>query len=110
MTQTTRVMVNKEIVDFAYYITNTLGYDKYLPANGGTEACETAVKVARRWGYAVKGVEHDKASVIMANRCFWGRSITASGACDDPSRYNDFGPFTPGFPLVDYDNIEALEA
>ena len=58
----------------------------------------------------MKGVEHDKASIVMANGCFWGRSITASGGCDDPSRYNNFGPFTPGFPLVDYNNLPQLEA
>ena len=102
--------MNKELVQFAEFICNLLGYDKFLPANGGAEACETAVKVARRWGYAVKGVEHDKASVIMAKRNFWGRSITGSGACDDPPRYKDFGPFTPGFPLVDYDDVQAIEA
>jgi len=77
-----------------------------LPANGGCEGCETAVKLARRWGYYVKKVEFDKASVIMANGNFWGRSITASGASDDPWRYKDFGPFTPGFPLVDFNNLD----
>ena len=66
------------------------------------EACESAVKVARRWGYVVKGVKKNRASVIVANGCFWGRSITASGAINDPQRYTDFGPFTPGFHLVDY--------
>jgi ornithine--oxo-acid transaminase len=95
--------------EFGEYISKLSGYEKMMPANGGCEACESAIKFARKWGYNVKKVEHDKAGVIMANNNFWGRSITASGACDDPSRYTDFGPFTPGFPLVDYDNLEAIE-
>ena len=86
-----------------------MGYDKFLPSSSGVEACESACKAARRWGYMVKGVEDDKASIIMANGNFWGRSITASGGCDDPTRYEKFGPFTPGFPLCDYDNLEDLE-
>jgi ornithine--oxo-acid transaminase len=81
-----------------------------LPSSTGVEACESACKLARRWGYVIKGVEHDKASIIMANGCFWGRSITASGGCDDPQRYNNFGPFTPGFPLVPYDDVPSIEA
>jgi len=91
---------------FAEYICNLLGYDKFLPSSGGVEACESACKLARRWGYVVKGVEHDKASIIMMNNNFWGRSITASGASNDFSRCNNFGPFTPGFPLIDYNNVE----
>jgi len=95
---------------FSNYLCELLGFDKFLPSSTGVEACESACKVARRWGYVVKGVEHDKASIVMANGCFWGRSITASGGCDDPQRYNNFGPFTPGFPLVPYDDVDAIEA
>uniref|UniRef100_A0A7S3IYC8 Ornithine aminotransferase n=1 Tax=Strombidium inclinatum TaxID=197538 RepID=A0A7S3IYC8_9SPIT len=95
---------------FSKYITELLGFDKFLPSSSGVEACESAIKVARRWGYVSKGVEQDKASVILPNGCFWGRSITASGACDDPARYTNFGPFTPGFHLVDYNNLEQVEA
>jgi len=95
---------------FSKQLCDLLGYEKFLPSSTGVEACESACKLARRWGYVVKGVEHDKASIVMANGCFWGRSITASGGCDDPSRYNNFGPFTPGFPLVDYNNLPQLEA
>jgi ornithine--oxo-acid transaminase len=94
---------------FSKQLCDLLGYEKFLPSSTGVEACESACKLARRWGYVVKGVEHDKASIIMANGCFWGRSITASGGCDDPSRYTNFGPFTPGFPLVPYNNVEAVE-
>jgi len=109
ITQISRAYHNVEMGKFGEMISNLSGYDKFFPSNGGCEACETAVKFARRWGYRVKGVEADKAEIIMANENFWGRSITASGACNDPSRYTDFGPFTPGFPLVDYNNLEAIE-
>lgn len=95
---------------FGKQICDLLGYEKFLPSSSGVEACESACKLARRWGYVIKGVEHDKASIIMAKGCFWGRSITASGGSDDPSRYTNFGPFTPGFPLVPYNDVEAVEA
>jgi ornithine--oxo-acid transaminase len=78
--------------EFAEFIHNTFGYDKMLPMNSGTEGNEAAVKVARRWGYRVKGVEKDKATIVCASKCFWGRSIAAISGCDDPLRYTDFGP------------------
>ena len=86
-----------------------IGYDKYVLSSSGVEACEAAVKLARKWGYCIKGVEDDKASVTLANGCFWGKSITASGNNSDPTRYTHFGPHTPGFHLVDYDNVSAIE-
>lgn len=109
LTQTSRAFLNTEMPEFAEQICTLLGYDKFLPSSSGVEACESACKLARRWGYVVKGVEHDKASIIMANNNFWGRSITASGGCDDPTRYTNFGPFTPGFPLAPYDDVDAIE-
>lgn len=81
-----------------------------MPSSGGCEGCEGAVKLARRWGYTVKGVEPNKASIVVMNDNFWGRSITASMACDDPVRYTNFGPATPGFHLVPFNNIDAIEA
>jgi ornithine--oxo-acid transaminase len=101
--------LNTHLGPFSEYICALLGYDKFMPMNSGAEACESACKIARRWGYVVKGVEHDKASIIMMKNNFWGRSITGSGACDDPIRYTNFGPFTPGFPLVAYNDVEAVE-
>jgi ornithine--oxo-acid transaminase len=109
MTICSRAFNNEWSGEYAQFITNLFGFDKVLPMNSGVEAVETAVKIARRWGYTVKGVERDQAKVIFPNGCFWGRSITASGACDDPKRYNNFGPFTPGFDLVEYNNLPALE-
>lgn len=80
-----------------------------IPCNGGVEADETACKLARRWGYRIKGVPHDQAMILFPKGNFWGRTITASGACDDPSRYNDFGPFTPGFDLFPYNDVDVLK-
>lgn len=77
--------------------------------NTGCEGGETAIKIARKWGYTVKGVTPNKATMIMPKGTFWGRSITASGACDDPIRYTNFGPFTAGFKLVKYNDLKALE-
>ena len=91
------------------YLCNLLGYDKFLPMNSGAEAGETAVKLARRWGYVKKGIPDNKADVVFMEGNFWGRTITASGACDDPSRYEKFGPFTPGFPLVPFNDIGAIK-
>jgi len=77
--------------------------------NSGVEADETACKMARRWGYRTKGIPDNEAMILFPTGNFWGRSITASGACDDPARYNDFGPFTAGFELFKYNDLAALE-
>jgi ornithine--oxo-acid transaminase len=76
--------------------------------NSGAEAGETAVKFARRWGYVKKGIPDNQADMVVMEGNFWGRTITASGACDDPSRYHQFGPFTPGFPMVPFNDTEAI--
>ena len=107
---TSRAFHNTALGDFADYLTDLIGYDKLIPMNTGCEADETACKMARRWGYRVKGIPHDKANILFPTGNFWGRSITASGACDDPSRYTDFGPFTDGFELFPYDDVEGLRA
>lgn len=72
--------------------------------NSGVEACETAVKIARKWGYLKKGIPDNKAHVIVMEGNYWGKTITAAGACDDPQRYTHFGPFTAGFDLCPYNN------
>src|SRR5687768_16548876 len=79
-----------------------------LPMNSGVEAVETAVKLARRWGYVTKNIEDDKARIIATNGCFHGRSITMCKVSDDPIRYTKFGPFTPGFDLVPFNNVDAI--
>ena len=99
ITLTSRAFHNTSLGDFANYLTNLIGYEKFIPMNTGCEADETACKMARRWGYRVKGIPSDQAMILFPTGNFWGRSITASGACDDPARYTDFGPFTAGFDL-----------
>lgn len=101
--------MNTELPEFAEYLCKLLGKDKFLPMSSGVEACESSVRLARKWGYKVKGVPQDQANLILANGCFWGRSIVASGACSDPVRYTNFGPHTPGFTLVDYNDVSAIE-
>merc|ERR1719329_350542 len=77
--------------------------------NSGVEAGEAAVKIARKWGYEVKGIPANQAKVIFASENFWGRSIAACSSSSDPDCYTNFGPFTPGFPMVAYDDLAALE-
>jgi ornithine--oxo-acid transaminase len=108
VTLTARAMHNTQMGKFGELMHKVTGYDKMIPCNGGVEADETACKLARRWGYRVKGIPSNKANLLFPTGNFWGRTITASGACDDPSRYTDFGPFTAGFELFEYNNVEAL--
>lgn len=107
---TSRSLVNTVLPETAEYLCNLLGYDKFLPGSSGVEACEAAVKLARKWGYRVKGVQDNNANILLASNCFWGRSITACGASTDPTRSADFGPFTPGFSFAEYNNVEAVKA
>ena len=90
-------------------MTTTLGYDKILPTNTGVEAGETAVKLARLWGYKYKNVPENEAVVCFARNNFWGRSIAAISSSNDPKCYQNFGPYARGFKLVEYNNLEALE-
>ena len=84
------------------------GDDKLLPMNTGAEAVETALKLARRWGYRIKGIAPEKAKIIVCSENFHGRTITIISMSTDPSSYEDFGPYTPGFIKVQYNNVEAL--
>lgn len=108
-TQPSRTFYTPELAKFSEKLCTALGYDLFLPSSGGTEACESACKLARRWGYVVKGVEPEKAEILMTNGCFWGRSITACSGSDDLVRFRNFGPLTPGFPLVPYNDVDAVE-
>lgn len=85
---TSRAFHNTELGKFGAYLTDLLGYEKFIPMNSGVEADETACKLARRWAYRAKGVPDNCANILFPTGNFWGRSITASGACDDPSRYH----------------------
>lgn len=80
-----------------------------LPMNTGVEAAESAVKLARKWGYKVKNIPRNKAKIIFCENNFWGRSIAAVSASTDPTAYENYGPFVPGFMTIPYDNLEILE-
>ena len=109
LTLTSRAYHNDKLGSYMNFITNLFGYDKVLPMNTGVEAGETAIKIARKWGYNSKNIPHNKAQVIFPKNNFWGRTITACSTSTDPSCYIDFGPFTNGFDTVEYNNISALE-
>lgn len=109
LTLTSRAFHNNILGEYARFITSYFGFERMLPMNSGVEACETAVKLARRWAYDVKGIAANKAKVIFVEGNFWGRSIAAISSSTDPSSFNGFGPFVPGFELIPYNDIPALE-
>jgi len=106
---TSRAFHNNAYAPFTKFITEFFGYDKVLAMNSGVEAGETAIKLARKWAYTVKKVPKNQAKVVFANDNFWGRTIAACSSSTDPDCYTDFGPFTPGFETVPYDDLAALE-
>lgn len=109
LTLTSRAFHNNLLGKYEQFIAAYFGYDKVLPMNTGVEGGETAIKLARRWAYAKKGVEENKAKVIFAEGNFWGRTLAAISSSTDPSSYHQFGPFMPGFELVPYNDTIALE-
>lgn len=109
LTLTSRAFHNNLLGQYEQFIANYFGYDKVLPMNTGVEGGETAIKLARRWAYVKKGVEDNKAKIIFAEGNFWGRTMAAISSSTDPSSYHQFGPYMPGFELVPYNNIPALE-
>ena len=109
LTLTSRAFHNDILADYEEYITKLFGYDKVLPMNTGVEGGETANKLARKWGYLKKGIEEDKARIIFAKGNFWGRTLAAISSSDDPSSYKGFGPYMPGYSLISYNDLEALE-
>jgi ornithine--oxo-acid transaminase len=106
---TSRAFFNNVLGDYEEYITKLFGYDKVLPMNTGVEGGETAIKLARRWGYDVKGVERYKGEILFAENNFWGRTTSAISTSSDPESYEGFGPFMPGFKNIPYNNLDALE-
>ncbi|TKK66935.1 ornithine--oxo-acid transaminase [Ilyomonas limi] len=109
LTLTSRAFHSNLLGEYARYITEYFGYDKVLPMNTGVEGGETAVKLARRWGYVKKDIPENKAKIIFAEGNFWGRTLAAISSSTDPSSYKGFGPYMPGFELVPYNDIAALE-
>ncbi|MFH1321281.1 MAG: ornithine--oxo-acid transaminase [Bacteroidota bacterium] len=105
---TSRAFYNDTLGEYEKYITEYFGYDKVLPMNTGAEGVETALKLARKWGYKKKGIPDNKAKIIVCENNFHGRTITVISASTDPEARNDFGPYTPGFVTIPYNNTDAL--
>ena len=110
VTLTSRAFHNDLFGPFCEQLAELCGKDMVLTMNTGAEAVETAIKVARRWGYDVKGVAPDRANIVVAGGNFHGRTVTIVSFSDDPSARGGFGPFTPGFRVVPYGDIDALRA
>lgn len=109
LTLTSRAFYNDSLGPYEKYITEFFGYDKMLPMNTGAEGVETALKLCRKWAYHVKGIQESKAKVIVCEGNFHGRTITVISASTDPDAREGFGPYTPGFVVIPYNNIPALE-
>lgn len=110
LTLTSRAFYNDKLGEYMEFTTKLFGYDRLLPMNTGVEAGETAIKLARAWGYQVKKVMKNEAVILFAKNNFWGRTISACSSSTDPSCYTNFGPFTPGFELIEYNNLLELES
>ena len=124
LTLTSRAFYNDCLGEFEEFACKLFGYDRLLPMNTGVEGGETANKLARKWGYRVKGIPHNQAKIIFAKvrdsvsrsrsrkyfqNNFWGRTLAAVSSSTDPTAYSDYGPFLPGYVTVDYNDLESLE-
>lgn len=109
VTLTSRAFYNSVLGEYEEYITRYFGYDKVLPMNSGAEADETAIKLCRKWAYKKKGIEQNKAKIIACEGNFHGRTITIISMSTDPDSTSDYGPFTPGFLIIPYNDTDALE-
>jgi len=109
LTLTSRAFYNNILGEWEAFITRLFGYDRVLPMNSGAEADETALKLCRKWAYKVKGIPKNEAKIVVCNGNFHGRTITIISMSSDPDSYNDYGPYTPGFVNVPYNDIPALE-
>jgi ornithine--oxo-acid transaminase len=109
LTLTSRAFFNDALGPYEKYITEYFGYDKVLPMNSGAEADETALKLCRRWGYDKKGIPENEAKIIVCDGNFHGRTITIISMSSDPDAYKGFGPYTPGFVTIPYNDLDALE-
>jgi ornithine--oxo-acid transaminase len=109
LTLTSRAFHSDALGEFTQYITKYFGYDKVLPMNTGAEAVETAVKLCRHWGYAVKNIPDNKARIIVCSGNFHGRTLGIISFSTDPVAKKDFGPYLPGFEIIPYNNLGALK-
>jgi ornithine--oxo-acid transaminase len=110
LTLTSRAFYNNLLGIYAEYMTQYFGYDRILPMNTGVEGGETAIKLARRWGYDKKGIPDNEAVIVFVEGNFWGRTLAAISSSTDPSSYKGFGPYMPGYQVVPYNDLAALEA
>lgn len=109
LTLTSRAFYNNILGNYEKFLTDLFHYDKSLPMNSGVEAGETAVKLARKWGYEKKGIKKNAAKIIFPEGNFWGRTLAAISSSTDPVSYNGFGPYMPGYEIIPYNNLNALE-
>ena len=109
LTLTSRAFYNNLLGEYAQFITEYFGYDRVLPMNTGVEGGETAIKLARKWAYEVKGIPANQAKIIFVEGNFWGRTLAAISASTDPSSFKNYGPYMPGFEIIPYNDIPALE-
>ena len=108
LTLTSRAFHNDILGEYERFITELFGYDKVLPMNTGVEGGETANKLARKWGYMKKGIPENQAKIIFAKGNFWGRTLAAISSSDDPASFEGFGPYMPGYELINYNDLDAL--
>ena len=106
---TSRAFYNNVLGEYEEFVTKLFGYDKVLPMNTGVEGGETACKLARKWGYTVKGIPDNQAKIVFAEGNFWGRTLAACSSSTDPDCYAGFGPYMPGMELIPYNDLDALE-
>jgi ornithine--oxo-acid transaminase len=109
LTLTSRAFHHDVLGEFCEYITQLFGYDKVLPMNSGAEGVETALKLCRKWAYQVKGIAENRAKIIVCENNFHGRTISIVSFSTDPASKNNYGPFTPGFEVIPYNDLPALE-
>ena len=109
LTLTSRAFHNNVLGEYEKFITGIFGYDKVLPMNTGVEGGETAIKLARKWGYEIKKIPKNKAKIIFVEGNFWGRTLGAISSSTDPSSTNGFGPFMPGYEIIPYNDLKSLE-
>lgn len=109
LTLTSRAFHNDQLGPYEKFMTEYFGYDRMLPMNTGVEAGETAIKLCRKWGYQKKNIPENRAKIIFAQGNFWGRTIAAVSSSTDPVTFKEFGPYTPGFEIIPYNDLSALE-
>lgn len=110
ITLTSRAFHNNLLGEYEKFITELLDFDRVLPMNTGVEGGETAIKLARKWGYEIKGIKPNQARIVFAHGNFWGRTIAAISSSQDSDSYGNFGPYVPGYDIVPYNDLLQLEA